>query len=234
MTTEQTIGVSPHRVGGYERVTGDQQYLADLPFEDVLYVKLVTIPCGRARIISLDKGAAAAVPGVQLVMSADDLPQPVPRFGPHLQDRPVLAVGETKFHGEPVAAIAAESRDAAEEAARLVEIEYEELPGVYSVDQALAPDAPLVREPELRPEDDPHRDSNVLTTRVFGWGDVEAEEADLVIDEAYSFPMITHFAIEPHAFAAAPVEDGIAIWSTIQHPYVLQKLMAKILDLPLA
>ncbi len=234
MITEQKIGVSPHRVGGYERVTGEQQYLADMPFDDVLYAKLVTVPCGRARIIGIDKSAAEAVPGVQLVMSAEDLPQPVPRFGPHLQDRPVLAVGETKFHGEPVVAVAAETKDAAEEAARLVEVEFEELPGVYSVDQALAENAPLVREPELRREDDPHRQSNVLTSRVFGWGDVDAEEAELVVDEAYSFPMITHFAIEPHAFAAAPVEDGMAIWSTIQHPYLLQKQMAKLLDLPLA
>ena len=234
MTTEQTIGVSPHRVGGYERVTGGQQYLADLHFEGVLHAKLVTIPCGRGRIISIDKRAAAAVPGVQLVMSADDLPQPIPRFGPQFQDRPVLAVGETKFHGEPVVAVAAETRDAAEDAARLVEIEYEELPGVYTVDQALAADAPLVREPELRAADDPHRETNVLTSRVFGWGDVDAEEADLVIDETYGFPMVTHFAIEPHAFAAAPVEDGIAIWSTIQHPYLLQRQMAKLLDLPLA
>ena len=103
-----------------------------------------------------------------------------------------------------------------------------------TVEQALAPGAPLVREPELRPDDDPHRESNVLSERVFSWGDVEEAAADLVIDESYSFPMITHFAIEPHAFAAAPVEDGIAIWSTIQHPYLLQKLMAQILDLPLA
>ena len=234
MSVDQLIGISPHRVGGLERVTGSQQYLADLPFEDVLVAKLVTIPCGRGGIISIDKRAAEAVPGVELVMSAEDLPQPVPRFGPQFKDRPVLAVGETKFHGEPVVAVAAETRDAAEEAARLVEIEYEELPGVYSVDQALAEDAPLVREPELRAADDPHRDSNVLTTRVFGWGDVEAEEADLVVDETYSFPMITHFAIEPHAFVAAPVDDGIAIWSTIQHPYLLQKLMAQLLDLPLA
>jgi CO/xanthine dehydrogenase Mo-binding subunit len=234
MTVEETIGVSPHRVGGYERVTGDQQYLADLPFEDVLYAKLVSVPCGRARIISIDKRAALAVPGVRLVMSADDLPQPVPRYGPHFQDRPVLAVGETKFHGEPVVAVAADTKDAAEEGARLVKVEYEELPGVYSVDQALAADAPLVREPELRPDDDPLRESNVLVERTFGWGEVEAAEAELVIDETYSFPMITHFAIEPHAFAAAPVEDGIAIWSTIQHPYLLQKLMAQLLDLPLA
>ena len=63
----------------------------------------------------------------------------------------MLAVGETKFHGEPVAAVAADTKDAAEEAARLVKVEYEELPGVYTVETALAADAPLVREPELRP-----------------------------------------------------------------------------------
>ena len=231
--TETKIGVSPHRVGGYERVTGAQEYLADIPFADVLHAKLVTIPCGHARIISIDKSAAEAVPGVRLVMTADDLPQPVLRYGPQFQDRPVLAVGETKFHGEPVAAVAADSRDAAEEGVRLVRVEYEELPGVYTVEQALAPDAPLVREPELRPDDD-LAESNVLTTRVYEWGDVESAEADLVVEESYSFPMITHFAIEPHGFVAAPDEDGIAIWSTIQHPYLLQKLMAGLLDLPLA
>jgi CO/xanthine dehydrogenase Mo-binding subunit len=234
MTTH--IGNSPHRKGGYERVTGAQEYLADITFDDVLHAGLVTIPCGRARIISIDTGAAEAVPGVALVMTAEDLPQPVPRYGPQYQDRPVLAVGETKFHGEPVAAVAADTKDAAEEAARLVRVEYEELPGVYSVEGALAAEAPLVREPELRPEDDEFRESNVLAVREYGWGDVdEAEdEADLVIDESYSFPMVTHFAIEPHGFAAAPDDDGIAIWSTIQHPYLLQKLMARLLDLPLA
>ena len=234
MISDQKIGVSPQRVGGYERVTGAQEYLADIPFADVLYAKLVTLPVGRGRVISVDTSAAQAVPGVRLVWTAEDLPQPVPRYGPQYQDRPVLAVGETKFHGEPVAAVAADTRDAAEEAARLVEVEYEELPGVYTVAEALAEDAPLVREPELRPDDDPHRETNVLTTRVYEWGDVDTAQADLVIDETYSFPMVTHFAIEPHGFAAAPDEDGIAIWSTIQHPYLLQKLMARLLDLPLA
>jgi CO/xanthine dehydrogenase Mo-binding subunit len=231
--TELKVGLSPHRVGGVERVTGAQEYLADIAFSDALYAKLVTIPCGRGRIISVDKRAALAVPGVRLVWTSEDLPQPVPRYGPQYQDRPVLAVGETKFHGEPVAAVAADTKDAAEEAARLVTVEYEELPGVYSVAQALAPEAPLVREPELRPDDELAH-SNVLTLRQFGWGDVDAAEADVVIEESYSFPMVTHFAIEPHAFAAAPDDDGIAIWSTIQHPYLLQRLMAKLLGMPLA
>ncbi len=162
--SELKIGLSPHRVGGVERVTGAQEYLADIVFADALYAKLVTIPCGRGRIINVDKRAALALPGVRLVMTAADLPQPVARYGPQFQDRPVLAVGETKFHGEPVAAVAADTKDAAEEAARSVEVEYEELPGVYSVEQALAPGAPLVREPELRPGDE-LANSNVLTLR---------------------------------------------------------------------
>ena len=119
------IGGSPARVGGRDRVTGAQQYVADLRIPDMLHVKLVTLDCARARIASIDTTAAAAVPGVRLVMTPHDLPQPMPRFGPQFVDRPVLAVGETKYHGEPVAAVAAETLDAADEAARLVRVDYE-------------------------------------------------------------------------------------------------------------
>ncbi|MFV2063522.1 MAG: xanthine dehydrogenase family protein molybdopterin-binding subunit, partial [Chloroflexota bacterium] len=214
-------------------VTGEQQYVADIAFKDVLHAKLVTIPCGRGRIVSVDTSAAQQVPGVHLVMTAADLPQPVPRFGPHYDDRPVLAAGETKYHGEAVAAVAADTRDAAEEGVRLVAVEYEELPGVYTVEQALDPAAPLVCEPELRAGDE-LADSNILSERIFEWGDVASADADLLVENVYSFPMVTHFAIEPHGFVAAPDEDGIAIWSSIQHPYLLQKIMARVLGLPLA
>src|SRR5688572_20381138 len=145
------VGTSPSRVGGAERVTGQQAYVADLRLEDVLHVKLVTIDAARARIGAIDTSAALAVPGVRLVMTAADLPQPVPRFGPQRRDRPVLAVGETKYHGEPVAAVAAETRDAAEEAAQLVRIACEELPAVHTLAAALADDAPLVQDPAVRP-----------------------------------------------------------------------------------
>ena len=112
------IGGSPARLGGLDRVTGGQQYVADIHVADVLHAKLVTLDCARARIISIDTSAALRVPGVRLVMTAADLPQPVPRFGPQFEDRPVLAVGETKYHGEPVAAVAADTKDAAEGADR--------------------------------------------------------------------------------------------------------------------
>ncbi|MFH2072744.1 MAG: xanthine dehydrogenase family protein molybdopterin-binding subunit [Actinomycetota bacterium] len=229
------IGASPNRSGGHARVTGHQEYLADLATGDVLHVKLVKLDCARARIISIDTTAAEAVPGVAFVMTAADLPQPVPLFGPQFKDRPPLAVGETKFHGEPVAAVAAATREAAEEAARLVVVEHEVLDGVFSVADALDPAKPLVQDPAGRPGD-PLNGSNVRTEHHFGWGDTEAAEAaaHLVVDHNYQFPMVTHFAIEPHGFMAAPDGDGIVIWSTIQHPFWLQKIMADLLDLPLS
>ena len=227
------IGGSPNRVGGIGRVTGSQQYVADIRLQDALEVKLVTLDCARARIISIDTTAAEQVPGVRLVMTAADLPQPVPRFGPQFSDRPIIAVGETKYHGEPVAAVAAETKDAAEAAARLVKVEYEELPAIFSVAAALDPAAVLVQDPALRPND-PLAGTNVLREHRFGWADVEATGADLVVENAYTFPIVTHFAIEPHAFMAAPDGDGIAVWSSIQHPNWLQKILSQILGLPLA
>ena len=102
------------------------------------HVKLVTVDAPRARIVSIDPAAALRVPGVRLVMTPDDLPRPMPRFGPQFRDRPVLAVGETKFHGDPVAAVAAETLDAAEEAARQVQVAWEPLPAVTTLDASLA------------------------------------------------------------------------------------------------
>ena len=226
------VGADVRRFGGRERVTGVQQFLADISLRDMLYVKLVTLDVARARIISIDTSAVRALPGVVDIVTADDLPKPVPRFGPVYKDRPILAVGETKYHGEPVAAVAAESKEAAELAVSLVHVEYEPLPGVFSVEEALAPGAPLVQEPALR-VGDPLADTNILKERRFGWGDVDAADADLVVDNSYFFPMVTHFAIEPHGFISSADKDGLKIWSPVQHPFLLQRIMAELFDLPL-
>jgi CO/xanthine dehydrogenase Mo-binding subunit len=227
------VGQSPRRGGGHARVTGLQQYVADIHLPEMLHARLVTVDTAHARIVSIDAAEARRAPGVHLVLTAADLPQPVPRFGPQFADRPVIAVDEVKYHGEPVAAIAAESKDAAEEAARLVRVEVEELPAVFTIAAALAPDAPLVQDPSLRP-DDRLASTNLLREHRYAWGDLTTAQADLVVEDTYAFPMVTHFAIEPHGFIAAPDGDGIAIWSSIQHPYWLQRTMAKILGLPLA
>ncbi len=230
------VGTPAARVGGLDRVTGRQAYVADVPIDDVLHVKLVTLPVARARIGPIDTREACAVPGVRLVMSAGDLPQPVPRFGPQRRDRPVIATGETKYHGDPVAVVAAETRDAAEEAAHLVRVEFEQLPANHTIEASLAAGAPLVQDPSLRP-DDPHAATNVLHEHRHAWGDdidAAAATADVVVEGTYAFPMVTQFAIEPHAFMAAPDGDGIAIWSAIQHPNWLQRVIAELLEMPLA
>jgi CO/xanthine dehydrogenase Mo-binding subunit len=230
-----SVGTSPNRGGGRDRATGAQRYVADIPIADGLHVKLVTVDAARARVISIDASAALAIPGVHAVFSAVDLPSPMPRFGPQMRDRPVIADGETKYHGDPVAAVAADTEDLAERAAALVRVSFEPLPAVTSIAASLAGDAPLVQDPSLRP-DDPSATTNVLREHRYAWGDLEAaeREAECIVETTTRFPMVTQFAIEPHAFAAAPDGDGIVVWSSIQHPNWLQRVIASLLDLPLS
>ncbi len=231
-----TIGTSPNRVGGIDRVTGAQRYLADMSVTDALHAKLVTVPVARARVARIDGSAALALPGVRLVLTADDLPQPVPRFGPQNLDRPVLATGETKYHGDPVALVVADTREQAEAGVAAVHVDYKALPAVCTVAAALATGAPLVQDRSLRAKD-PRRNTNVLNEHVVAWGDVEAAAAEpglTIVERRYTFPMVTHFAIEPHAFMAAPDGDGVSVWSTIQHPNWLQKTIAGLTRLPLS
>lgn len=228
----KTVGADISRLGGVERVNGSQAFLADLEITDMAHLKLVKLDVGRAKINGIDTSRAQAVPGVIDVITADDLPQPVPRFGPAYKDRPVIGAGETKYHGEPVAAVVAESKDIAAYAAGLVEVDYEALPVVTSVDAALAEDAPLVQDPELR-KGSKWANSNVLKEMNWGWGDVEGTDADLVVEDTYTFPMVTHFAIEPHGFIVDAKDDSLKIWSPVQHPFLLQKMMADLFELPL-
>jgi len=227
------IGAPAQRLGGIDRVTGHQRYVADLPIADTLHAKLIALDCAHARILSIDTSVAEKVPGVVFVMTADDLPTPMSRFGPQYQDRPVIAEGTTNYHGEPVAAVVAETKDAAEEAATLVKVEFEELPAIFTVEAALDPAAELIQDPSIR-RPGPFTETNILTEYHFGWGDVDAMDADMVVEHAYAWPMQTHFAIEPHGYIAAPDGDGIIVWSSIQHPYQLQKTIATVLGMPLS
>lgn len=230
-----TVGTAARRLGGRERVTGEQAFVADIQLEGMLHVKLVTLDVARARIRGIETEAALAVEGVRDVMTFADLPSPMPRFGPAFQDRPILADGVTSYHGEPVAAVAAETQEAAELAASLIEVDHEVLPAVTTVAAALAPDAPLVQDPAIRSDGDPLARTNILKERHYGWDRalVDPDRADVVVENTYTFPMVTHFAIEPHGFIADASGEGITLWSPVQHPYLLQRMMADLFDLPL-
>lgn len=226
------IGRSIPRVGGVERVKGTQRYAADIRIENCLHVKLIHLNCARARINAIDTCRASGVEGVYGVITGADV-RDVPRFGPVYTDRPVLAIDETKFFGEPIAAVVADTEDAAEAAASLVQVDYDELPAVLTVASALDPTSPLVQEPSIRPND-PNAKSNIFQECQFGWGDVAHARADCVIENDYTFPMVTHFAIEPHAYLAAPDAEGVTVCSPTQHPYVLQRVVAATLRWPLS
>jgi CO/xanthine dehydrogenase Mo-binding subunit len=115
--------------------------------------------------------------------------------------------------------------DAAAEAVRRIRVEYEELPGVYSLEDALADGGPLVR------ADVP---DNVLREHRYGWGDVDGAEAKLVVEDVYRFPMVSHFSIEPFAVLAAVRDGALTVWSPIQHPFVLQRVISEVTGLPMS
>lgn len=227
------IGRPINRVGGPERAAGTYRYVGDIKISNVLHTKLVHLDCGRARISSIDTSAALQVPGVRAVLTGKELPPSVKRFGPANKDRPILAIDETAFHGEPVAIVAADTVWAAARGAAAVVVDYEELSGIYTVRDALAPGAELVQHPSLRPNN-PFKETNILNEWKFGWGNPDSAEADMIVENDYSFPMMTHFAIEPFTYAVEPTRDGITVYSAIQHPNYLQRVIAEFLDMPLS
>jgi len=227
------VGKPIGRVGGPGRVSGSWKFVGDLKLPGMLHVKLVHPECGHARILSIDSSEALKVPGVAAVLTGADLPRPLSRFGPAFRDRPLMAVDTIQYHGEPVALVAAETEQAAAVAASLVRVEWEELPGVYTVEAALDPASPLVQDPSLRKEG-PWRNTNTLEEYRFGWGDPDSCRADEVIENSYSFPMVTHFAIEPLAFLAEPVPEGMNIYTAVQNPFAVQRMIAGVLELPLS
>src|SRR5688500_17271612 len=132
-----TIGQPTVRVEGQEKVTGAMRYTADVALPGTLWGRALRSPLPHARVLRLDTSRARHVSGVHAVLTGDDVRGV--RYGRRLFDVPVLAEDRVRFAGERVAAVAAEDRDAAEEALALIDVEYEELPAVFDPLQALQP-----------------------------------------------------------------------------------------------
>src|SRR6266540_2180331 len=131
-----------YRVEGPLKVTGRARYSADVLKQDMLTAKFLLSPHAHARIVSIDTAAAKAVPGVHAVLTGQDIGPKL--FGRVLYDWPVLAYERVLYPGERVAAVAAETREAAEEAVARIEVEYEELPGIFDGEEALRDGAPIL------------------------------------------------------------------------------------------
>jgi CO/xanthine dehydrogenase Mo-binding subunit len=243
---ERVTGVPVARPDFLEKVTGSAKYCVDLALEGMLHAKAVRSSRAHARIAGIDTSAAAAVPGVVAVLTADHLDGLFPRFGHIIADHCILAVDKVRYYGEPVALVVAENLFAATDAAELVEITYDDLPEVMTAEAALAPDAPLVHETGyansadqsfaiVDGEDDKPKD-NVAHEVKLEWGDVDAafEHAAAVVEGHTSFPMLYAYAMEPYN-ALAWYHDGmLEVHSTAQHPFMVRDDLARVFGLPLS
>jgi CO/xanthine dehydrogenase Mo-binding subunit len=239
------VGTRPIRPDGVPKVTGRAMYGADLSYPGALYGKIIRSPHAHARIRSINTEKAKALPGVKAVITGADFPDHKFEYiGPervavnfwHVT-RNVMAREKAYYEGHAVAAIAATSKEIAEEAADLLEIDYEVLPHVIDVDAAMAEDAPLLFEDMITRgvEPTPTKPSNVSKRLEFAIGDVEKgfAEADVVIEKEFKTAAVHQGYIEPHATIARVDADGQGeIWASSQGHFVVRALTAKLLDMP--
>jgi CO/xanthine dehydrogenase Mo-binding subunit len=235
------IGSRPIRHDGLDKVTGRARFGADYALPGMLQGIFVRSPYAHARILSIDTSKAEAVPGVRAVLTAADFPE-IPMgwipAGPTGIDfganaRTILAHEKVLFHGHAYAAIAATTVDIAREAAELVEVEWEVLKPVLSIEEALAPGAPILHEgqPTMGDGEKPEGDSNITNQILFEGGDLDAgfAEADVIVEGTFETSMVHQGYIEPHATLANAREDGtVEVWASTQGAFSVKNEVAMI------
>jgi len=231
------VGKPVTRVDAEEKVTGETVYGYDLVLPNMLYGKVLFSPKPHAWIKRINIEKAKQYPGVVAVITGKDAPW---IHGESIKDKPFLARDKVRCVGEPVAAIAAVDEDTAQAAVRLIEVEYEDLPAYFSPEEACKPDAVAIHEnfAGYRKFDFivPGSMPNVCEHFKLRTGDVEQgfREADLVLEERYSVPVIQHAAMEPHsAHAQVDPESGrITIWVANDAPFRALHEISEALELP--
>ena len=230
------IGTRPNRPDGLDKVTGRARYGADISLPGMLHGAVVRSPYAHARIKNIDATKALALPGVKAVVTRADLPTGLSGEDLNLQENTLA--GETALYdGHAVAAVAATSKLLAEQAARLIEVEYEVLPHVTDVDAAMAPGAPVIR-PGASDHSVPEgMHPNVARYIDFGHGDVEAgfAAADLVREHTYKTEATHQGYIEPHACVAQLGADGKGeMWVCTQGQWYIRRMCSAVLGIDAA
>jgi carbon-monoxide dehydrogenase large subunit len=231
-----TVGRRVPRVDAVEKVTGTAVYGSDVSLPGMLHGAVLRSPYPHARIVAIDVSAARRAPGVQVVVTGADFPH---LFGSAVKDQPFLAIDRVRYVGEPVVAVAADTERRAQEALDLVTVDYEPLPAVVDLQEAVGEDAPLVH-PDLHAYQRgshqivPH--SNINTLYRFERGDVAAAfaSADLVVEQEYTAQAVSHAALETHASIAAydPVRGLYTLWVSTDRPFQLRDELAGALGVP--
>ena len=216
------VGHNVARVDGIDKVTGKAKFVGDITIPGMLQGKILRSTYPHARLASIDASRAEALPGVIAVLTASDIVD----LNSIYNGRPVIATNKVRYVGEPVAAVAAVDLATAEEAMSLIQVEYEELPAVIGIDAALKKDAQLIHQEKA---------GNIGTHEKVTRGDVEEgfSLSDEVVEDTFTFPMVYHYAMEPHSVVAHyGTDDEITVWSSAQHPFQVRGDIAKIFKVP--
>jgi CO/xanthine dehydrogenase Mo-binding subunit len=229
------LGSTIPRIEGAQKVTGAARYAADIDLPNLAWGRILRSPLAHARIVQIDTSRAEALPGVLAVMTGKDVEGV--RVGNLLIDMPALCWERVRYVGDPIAAVAAESPEIAEEALGLIEVQYDELPVVTRPEAAMRDEAPLIH-PEYdsykgKPEVPPIR--NLQSRTVFGKGDVEAglAEADRIFEHTFHISRMHQAYIEPRA-CVVQIETGgpVRVWSSCKVPFTLRNKLAAMFELP--
>lgn len=237
----QLFSTPEERVDGLLKTTGQARYAADLRLEGMLWCTYVRSPLAHASIARIDVTAARAAPGVQAVLTGADLP-PNTRFGRSVLDWPVLATDRVRFVGDRVAAVAADTRAAAERAAALVAVEYAALDGVFSPVEALSSSAPILhpdreRYQHLSPQTRPQPSGNVQGREVVEVGTEDERSAAFtgayrVFAHSFTSPRQHQGYLEPHACVVWIDPGGVVrVRSSNKTPFALRQQLARTLGL---
>lgn len=236
-----SVGTDAVRIDGRAKVRGEADFTGDLRFPGLLHAALVRSPVPHGRLVSVDASEALAEPGVVAIVTGDDLLDMDPYFGHAVRDQPILAIDRVRFAGEAVAAICATTKDIAEAAAQLVELDIEDLPYVDTVESALAPGAPVVHGGTPRAgafigmTGLTDGESNVVFHQEIAWGDLEAAfaESEIVVEGTYRFPAVYQYAMETHSVVASWDDGRLTVWSAAQHPFFVRAQLAELFNLDL-
>ena len=221
------VGKSLPKKDAPDKATGKAVYTGDIRLPGMLRGKILGSPHPHARILSIDTRDAESLPGVHAVITAKDVPDVPYGVSPARYDEHVLAIDRVRHIGDEVAAVAAVDDETAERALALIRVEYEVLPPVFTVEEALAPGAPLLHDEHPR---------NIGTEIQHDFGDVEKAfaEADLVREDVFHGQRAMQNPLEPHVSLASVETDGrITLWTANQAPHYVQHQLSRVLGQPM-
>jgi CO/xanthine dehydrogenase Mo-binding subunit len=241
------VGQSVYRTDAHPKVTGRVLHVGNIEMPGMLHVAVLRSPYAHARITRIDKSKAEALAGVAVVLTGAEIakmPGVDPYYGPAFRDQPMLAVDKVCYVGDPVVATAAVDKRTAEDALQLVEVDYEPLPAVFDVLEAVKSESPLVHE-QHRPAkafaDLAHvkagRQSNICYHFKLRTGDVERAfaEADRVFEDTFSSPPAQHLPMEPHVTLVYLDEhQRINVWTASQSPSYVRTELSHTFGIPMS